>query len=545
MHANVTVHQLATEEHWQAFSVGLAVSDGGLLSALFCRLRDAGASSAIHEHAYIDRDFSAAYSSFYSTLFRPYLKYCSRLHFFGKDMTPLISLEGGASAIAAYIEATDADYRGYVVLRPLTHAPVSTAVISAAGTVAGQEIMVRAVYEAHLLGANLAVEAMPLTQQDTRTGACAQAAIWMVGRHFHTRHSAPWFSLPDITEVALKPTDSGITRSLPAGSEYLTPDNMVRALRAMGQHPVVYAPNDVNGVATWGRPSPREIISRYIDSGMPVILGMQDAASQIGHGVVVVGAERTAHTDTYEFPVRPTMAEFTTHFLVNDDQRGVYRRLPVAIADKTGEYPFCLDTDVKFIMVPLPSKVYMTAEIAEVISRDAVRTASIQRAALVAEALSPEDAAQWNPDSEFYLAVAAETLVTRTYLTFGWKYKSRAIRNGISERLKSELLLTQFPRYVWITEYSFRAEVTDLDSCKRLIRGHVVVDATGSRFWDSALIVDLPGLSLLWRFDPSNPAAGQRLVISAELDSAPYWPKIRGEEDYSSCAIDPIQTLSA
>src|SRR3546814_11041195 len=36
----------------------------------------------------------------------------------------------------------------------------------------------------------------------------------------------------------LKPTDNFVTRSLPAGSEFLRPDNIIRALRAMDRHPV-------------------------------------------------------------------------------------------------------------------------------------------------------------------------------------------------------------------------------------------------------------------------------------------------------------------
>jgi hypothetical protein len=290
MKAGISVHTPKDDAEWAAFVASL---NGGvpnlLLQNLVDRLRSAGAISALWENAYIDRDFSAAYSAFYSTLFRPYRKFCSRVHFFASDVAPILALADISDVIAG-IEGEAKNYLGDIVLRPLAHAPVSSAHLAAVALAGdpAQEVSVRSVFKIHVLGVELKVDAMPLTQQDTRTGACAQATMWMAGRHFHNRHSAPWFSMPDITEIALNPTDSGITRSLPAGSEYLTQDNMVRALRAMGRHPVMYAPDAiVAGALVWQNVRPKDIIARYVDSGIPVLLGLQSAGTAIGHGLVI------------------------------------------------------------------------------------------------------------------------------------------------------------------------------------------------------------------------------------------------------------------
>ena len=538
MYTDVGIVPLANNDDWAAFQASLLGSDNHLLGNLLSELRTAGAVAVVREAAYIDRDFSAAYSAFYSTLFRPILKYCSRLHFFCSDLSGLDS-SLGPEALSRGLEAANEHYLGYIVLRPLQHAPISSAVLAAQGIrpLPHQEVSVRSAYRVHAMGATLSVEGMPLTQQDTRIGACAQATIWMSGRHFHNRHSAAWYSVPDITEAALKPTDSALTRSLPAGSDYLTWDNMVRAFRAIGQHPVVYAPNIVNGTPEWGTPSPSEIVQRYIDSGIPVVLGLHSAGTAVGHAVVAVGAERRDDIDLSSLKTRPTSAEFITHILVNDDQRGTYCRLPVNLSDKTAEYPFCLETDTAFIMVPLPSKVFMTAEIAETIARDVVIQATNIRKPLAERALGSEEAATWDEDPAFYAAAADNTLVARTYLTFGWKYKARTLRNAVSERLKSELLARELPRYVWVTEFSLAPECNDHDPCKRLVRGHVVLDATGSRFWESTLVLDVPGVLFVWSFDPQNPAAGTQQVVNVTKGANPYWPKIRGQTDYSACPI--------
>ena len=214
MLTHIAVSTLATEADWATLKSTLGAGrENFLLASVLNDLKAAGALGAVFESAYIDRDFSAAYSAFYSTVFQPYLKYCSRLHFFNVDVTD-VSAAGDAEAISRTLEEHDEHYLGYIVLRPLAHAPISSTVLSATHLRGSpnQEVAVRSSFQVHALGATLNVEGAPLTQQDTRIGACAQATIWTAARHFHNRHSGAWYSIPDITEAALKPTDSALTR---------------------------------------------------------------------------------------------------------------------------------------------------------------------------------------------------------------------------------------------------------------------------------------------------------------------------------------------
>lgn len=536
MRSVVSVLSLTTEQEWDALSAAIGgASENPLMKLLLERLREAGVQSCIIEPTYIDRDFSAAFSAFYSTLFRPYQKYCSRLNFFTEDLGFIRAL-GDPLEVALALEERAVSYTGFVVLRPLLHAPISAAYLSveALRPADNQEISVRAKRTVHVLGTALDVTSFPLTQQDTRVGACAQASIWMAGRHFHHKHGAAWYSMPDITANALKPTDSAITRSLPAGSDYLTTDNMVRALRGMGRHPVFYAPHLSNGQTVWGF-RPKDIISRYVDSGIPVIVGVQKAGTAIGHAVVAVGYERRREPDLSKLSEQPTQAEFLSHFLVSDDQRGAYCRLPVSQGDGAGEYEFCLERDLQFLLVPLPSKVFMTAEIAEAIAWDLLSQVTQQRHPLGGSLLQPEQISGWNPNPTFYQVAEGKRLVARTYLTYGWRYKARMLRNSVSAQLKRELLNRDFPRYVWVTEFSLPDEAASVDPCQRLVRAHVVNDATGSRFWESTLVLDAPGLLFLWSFDPKVPADRAQQVVHALNDEGAYFPKIRGMDDFVSC----------
>lgn len=538
MQATIQLGALLCDEDWDQLSEFIEADDHRPLENLLGTFRAAKAGSFLLERAYIDRDFSAAYSAFYSTLFHPYLKYCRRLHFFAGDISSIADI-ADAEAVSREIEANKSSYLGYVVLRPVSHAPVGAAVVSASALSEDPavQIDVCADHPVHLVGADLSVNGFALTQQDNRVGACAQAAIWMAGRHFHRDHGGPWFSMPDISDAALKLTDHFVTRTLPAGSDFLRPDNIIRALRAMDRHPVFH-PGAANDQSLEIEPL-HEVIGRYLDSGIPVIIGLKSTdGSAVGHAVVAIGRVMRNRGDE-ALPDNPTAAELISHFIVADDQRGSMCRMPVHKAGKTGEYPWTLEEHAVCSITPLPNKVFMTGEAAETLSRSAIegcfdrvdeyRQLARERAG---QELGPAKAV----DPSFF-AVLPSRLVARTYLTHGWRYKSRALRNRLPEVFKSELLSKQFPRYVWVTEFSLPDDLRGFDHCERKVRAHVVVDATGYKLGESTVVVQVPGLSVFWTFDASNPVATHGLIFRATDEAEPFLPKVRGWFDFDQCSV--------
>lgn len=535
MLANTQIIPLGDDADWANLSQTLgASSQNPLVVNLLSAARAKGCTYALLETPYIDRDFTASFMAFYASLFRPYKKLCRRLHFFASDLSQLF-VNADPGEIAVNLENAASDYLGYIVFRPLAHAPVSRAFMSHEWFAEdpAKEVSVRATEQVHVLGASLELCGFPLTQQDTRIGACAQAAIWMAGRYFHLKHRAPWFSLSEITDNALRPTDSAITRSLPAGSDYLTSDNMVRALRAMGRHPVFYAPHPTPQGNDWGF-DPSAVISQYVDSGIPVILGVNDGQS-VGHAVVAVGSQRDENVDCASLPTESSQAAFTSHFLVMDDQRGSYLQLPVNAAND-GDVPYNIRDHLQFMIVPLPNKVFLTSEIAEAIARGLISDVATKIDQFRAQLPAPKQG-DWPQEAEIYEPDRLGRLMARTYLTYGWKYKSRAIRNQTSDILRREVIKRDFPKYVWVTEFSHPEEAKPVDPCSRIVRAHVVTDATGSRFWESTLIVDCPGVMVAWDFDPSADAdtAQQSLYLVDHPNI--YFPKIRGMRDFAACAV--------
>lgn len=498
------------------------------------KLKAAGVGGYILELSHTDRDFSSSHAAFYASLFTPYQKLCRRINFFTRDPSEIFSTAQNAVDLSRAIEGLQNDYLGFVVLRPLQHAPVGSCVLSAGHLFQGtSEITVTANYRVHLLGAELTVKGTPLTQQDTRIGACAQAAIWCVGRHFHTRHNSRWFSLSDVSEIALKPTDATISQSLPAGSAFLTADNMIRALSGMDRHPVIYH-RPANGA--WPSP-PADIIYKYLDSGIPVIIGLHDQNDQTGHAVVAVGHEFDTNVDLSNIGDSPTLARGIVNFYAMDDQRGPYIKIPVSKNIHSLEINWNIEEHCTFFIVPLPEKVYMTGEISEVLSRDIVKNLIHKRDTFLNHVgfdNYPDDL----KDKEFEdNAQFSNKIVTRTYLTHGWKYLSRAVRNNLSDKLKIELLTHRFPRFVWVTEFSKAEDSFNADPCFKRVLAHVVNDATGSQFWSNTIVADVPGIAVTYSYKSNENGPVRSLNIVDTNETKVSYPKKRGLIDFGHCEI--------
>lgn len=513
------------------------------------QLRGNNAASVIVEEEYLDQDFTAVYSAFYATVFKRHTKLCRRMHFFKEDVTTGIIDDANALASSKRLgEIGERSYLGFIVIRPVPHAPLGRVVIAAPPSTAGAvaEVLVRAQYEVHLLGATLKVLGIAMTQQDSRVGSCAQATIWMAGRHFHMRHRGPWFSTVAITDAATQLTDFYISRSLPAGSEFLTQDNMLRALRAMDREPLFYMGDIAPAVAPatnptvkWNHVRPHDVILRYADSGIPVILGLLPVAGQsVGHAVLVTGETFKELPAGAALPTDPTHAEFCENFLVHDDQRG--SNVPVAIRTGRGSaaFPYTIEEHLAYLIAPLPAKVFIAAEAAEKIAWDTLRRYQADWAAhkaAVGAALGTSVAAGDGLVQE----LAAGRVVARTYLTYGWRYKARMLRNAIGENFKSVLFYHDLPRLVWVTEFGTFASLNHVDVRRRRIFAHNVIDATGSPHWESRSIFHAPGMSVRRFHDETNQFGDFKEAVAPVADDVAYFPKVRGEQDYSQFPARP------
>ena len=372
MRVAFTVGSLDTPADWTGLEQVLGDGHPDVVRNTIRHLKILGAKSYVLEEPYIDRDYSADYLEFYARTFRTHDRHCRRAHFFSKDVSPFVSASLSTEGLNELRRLAVDAYCGFCVLRPLPTAPIGRTVLRA--VLRGHQDMeatvtCRAAFDANLLGIDLEVTGAAYLQQDARVGACAQVAIWAGMRHLHARYDYDWVSVADITRLAT-PTAPDEAVSLPAGSDFLTSERMIRAIAEAGYQPLCFRnPNPDS-------PSIAAAILPYVESGIPVILGLS-LGGEVGHAVTVLGR-------IFGKQDSPTAnaIDYVPAYIVHDDQGGPYMTLPVK-APTVSPHAFSEDTvqrgstelnmtHATFAVALMSTRVFSTAAAAEFSAHDRI-----------------------------------------------------------------------------------------------------------------------------------------------------------------------------
>ena len=507
-----TVKPLDHPDAWSRLAQALGGQVFGVVRNTIRHLRVLGANSYVLEDPYIDRDYSTDYMQFYARTFRAHDRHCKRVHFFSEDISPLLRRPLSAERLRKTKEFARKDYCGFCVIRPLSTAPIGRTVLRAqvaSGFNMEATVTCRADFNAHLLGVDLRTTGTSFLQQDARVGACAQVAIWAGMRHMHARYNYNWVSVADITRFAA-PTTAAEAVSLPAGSDFLTSERMIRAISEAGYQPLCFRGPDID-----------RAILPYVESGIPVILGL-NVGGTVGHAVTVIGrvfAKQDNPTDN--------AIDYVPAYIVHDDQGGPYMRLPMDQHAST-TFSFTGDTTKRdtphgaielnvrdhavFAVALMPTRVFSTAAAAEHSARDRIddtlRNMSETRRLLAEFQLPVNDRLL----GELQAAHSARQIVLRTYLTSAAGYRRHLAAGSACDDLKDALLDLHLPHFTWITEISTIDSYNHFSPGFRRIYGHTVLDATstGER-GDGLLVLHLPGL--LFTNDINAPPRQEELAI--------------------------------
>ena len=299
-----------------------------VLKEVLAQAYAAGAQTAVVEHRYIDADYRDEHSRFYSTTFRRYPAVAHRVHFFRDPSTEQLVDPVNP------IRFAELGYLGYMVMRPVPGAPVGRVHIAAPPGLDGLTCSTRE--KVNLFGEYLDVQGTPFLAQDAQLMRCAHTALWVVARYHHlnwgTRRRLP----SDIVDAV--PIEIGTGRALP--SPGLTVAQMSAAATRLELPPLVYDLDQLPKDETLLR-----IACRYLNSGMPVI------AAGGGHAFVLTGYRR----------VREGQPDARIEFIRQDDLAGPYQVVP--------DYVFDNHAPWKFLIVPLPPKLYVAGEEAEALGR--------------------------------------------------------------------------------------------------------------------------------------------------------------------------------
>ena len=495
MRIEYTVESLGRQGEWSRLARVLGGENLDVVRNTLRHLRVLDAKSYVLEDPYIDRDYSADYVHFYARTFRAHDRYCKRVHFFSADISPLLRRPLSTERLHQVKGFVGSTYRGFCVIRPLPTAPIGRTVLQGRtpdGFNMEATVTCRAEFHANLLGVDLQVTGTSFLQQDARVGACAQVAIWAGMRHMHARYKYNWISVADITRFAT-PTTATEAVSLPAGSDFLTSERMIRAISEAGYQPLCFRGAHID----------RDILP-YVESGIPVILGL-NIDGTLGHAVTVIGrvfAKRESATNN--------AIDHIPAYIVHDDQGGPYMWLPMddgasttfsfvddTIKRDTPEGPIELNVrgHAVFGVALMPTRVFSTAAAAEHSAWDRI-DATLSNMARIRGMLTqrklPVNARLLD---ELQAAHSDDQIVLRTYLTSAAGYRRHLASGTASDDLKDALLDLHLPHFTWITEISTSDSYNQSSPGLRRIYGHTVLDATSTgKRGDGVLVLHLPGL---------------------------------------------------
>lgn len=442
------------------------------------------------EHRYRDKDHSKGLSSYYAKSFRQVEAECTRLHFFARRLP-------GDFLISKTTQELERSYLGFCVLRPFSRRKIGRTVIKRLRYTPILEFPTcQGVFGVNLAGHKLSIQGAAFIEQDTMVAACASSAIWVSTAIMGTRFGLQQRSTSEITQLATQ----YLIGNRPMPSDGLVADQMLQCLRSMDYDPLL--------VGVLSQRQAKHDIYSYIESEIPPIL-LCRLVSGGGHAIVGVGHDyhlpiNNPYKTNVKWPGEPPLkfarsSEWVPGILVNDDQRGPYRKLSfmdiktlvpmikavhpsVDIDDLELEdwnCPCTIDLDMSSsgysggkeianiwgMIIPLPQGVLLAADEAERKSARVIRW--------------------WHLRNKVALP---RNLVLRTYLVQSSEYKVRARGSGMSDFVKSLIAGKPMPRWIWVTEISSIKSYNSSNPQHWLLNGQVIIDATSNAFTPDFLL---------------------------------------------------------
>lgn len=470
-----------------------------------CRLvASAGTQVLLVQKRVQDPDFSAEYAAYYSRQFSLVQKFCTRVHFF---KAPLSNDE---TALDYIDRVPEADYLGFITLRPVIKSPVGASIIS--GATAKAFVRSADHFPVHIAGKSYSVVGTPFMQQDNAVGACAQASIWMSLRTLRKREGDRAHDPAQITDAATRYFVTGRTRPNRQG---LTEQQMTEAIRAAGYSPHLiplgdfWYRNGQNSMADASILSAIQMIHPYVESEIPVILILY--APSGGHAVVVIGHTWNSHPAAKRLTTQASngtlfsfqhASTWAPSFIIHNDNSGPYRLL-----EERNANDYSMEHGASAIPL-LPTDVFMSAEEAQTLAL--ALTADLFASFVVAGVKSAAEIQQ-----------LTSSLVIRLSLVDKRKLRKWAATNEMSPELKEEIRLMDSPKRLWVFELHKSEHYGSHEHQPQKTQvGMILIDSTGDDLASSLLLMhmNLPellngfasGALVKWDAATGVPAAGTK-----------------------------------
>jgi hypothetical protein len=421
------------------------------------------------EAPYVDRIYRDAYYNYYSSKLAEYNRNCLRVSFFNQPIQKdLFYSQSGHQEL-------EDNFLGFTVLRipPHIQNPGRTA-LSPKAFKKKDFICELAPIKATVGGVKVSVDAFPFSSQDGECMTCAETSIWAVMEYYGNKYAERKLILPSEIHKAFQRD----TRILP--SEGLSVMEIASALTHFGFGTHLYwRKRDPNGKEN---PIDAEMFRRnlfyYIESGIPVILGLQNG-NNVGHAVAAIGHENISSSEILSSIKNKTNPETANECIDTAD----IRRKLILIDDNCPPYiaveyekpcshysgADSKDYMIDYYIVPLYHRIYL----------DAGKASKLLSNLIVHPKLG------WKKLS----SKGSQSVIKRIFLTTCNSYKSFVLQSDMDSRIKELIQMLLLPKFIWIAELSTPEIYLSDKAC-----GLILLDATGSNRLESIKMLLYPGL---------------------------------------------------
>jgi hypothetical protein len=393
------------------------------------------------ERPYVDRHYRDTYYTFFSSKFKKTGRNCIRVHIFEGEITENDLLD-------KTIKLNDR-YRGYFIIRPLTHHILGRSLISPKALLTNNFVCCLTKNQISLLGKNLTVHGFPHIAQDEETHTCAESALWSYIEYFGTKYPQYKPLLPSkIIKTLLDSTEHRILPSIG-----LTEKELAKCLNDNGFQCQIH-----NNASDSETTQFFQLLRTYVESGIPLLLVLENERD--AHAVLVIGHEMDEPIYDLGKYVNPPWEEpwMDTSFLDKkmvfiDDNCPPYQI--TNIYEPTAHYNNEMkDMNIKSFIVTLPVHMFLVAEkvydLLHIIFND----------------------------PNVGLQTSKGKWITRLLLTGSQSFKNFLSNydNKMVNELKNPLIYLSLPKYIWLCELYRADNFKENGYCSGLL----LIDATSN-----------------------------------------------------------------
>jgi hypothetical protein len=407
------------------------------------------------ETSYVDGFYRDSYYHYFSSKLNSYSRDCVRISLFDGE----VSEEDFADP--EKIKMLQDRYRGFYVLRPTFPQIIGRSVISPMALNNSEMRICASDFNTTVNGLHFSVCGFPHSSQDTETITCAETTLWAIMEYFGNKYS--YYKPVQPSTIIKHLNNISYERQVP--SRGLAVHQISYALKEFGFGTKMY------GKTEYGDEFER-LLSCYVESGIPLVIAIQNKTRSIGHALLVVGRENnyTSRLDKLEsYNVNDLLLEeiatrknivvydydsIPKQFIFIDDNRPVYQKATLAKPAEHYASDEWKDCTITHFIAPLYPKIYL----------EAFQAKNYVIRFLIS---GPQPICE---NSE---------IVLRVFLASSRSYKHELARNaGVSGELKNLLIETQMPKFIWVAEISTKVLLKTGRA-----NGLMIVDATEANIY--------------------------------------------------------------